>query len=199
MKALILVDLQNDFMPGGPLAVPDGNAVVPVALRLIPEFEFVVATQDFHPANHGSFASTHPGVSIGDSFELNGLNQIAWPEHCIQGTHGAQLVDELSDQKIDQIVQKGTDVEIDSYSGFFDNGRRKATELSELLKSQRVTQVDIMGLATDYCVKFTALDAADLGFKTRLILEGCRGVELNGGDTEKAIKDMKAAGVEIVV
>jgi len=111
MKALILVDLQNDFMPGGPLAVPDGNAVVPVALRLIPEFEFVVATQDFHPVNHGSFASTHPGVSIGDSFELNGLNQIAWPEHCIQGTHGAQLVDELSDQKIDQIVQKGTDVE----------------------------------------------------------------------------------------
>ena len=198
MKTLILVDIQNDFMPGGPLAVPNGNAVIPLAVRLIPEYEFVIATQDFHPADHSSFASMHDGVNVGDSFELNGLPQIAWPDHCIMGTHGAELVAELNDSKIDRVVQKGTDPSVDSYSGFFDNGRKKATGLAEILKANQVEQVDIMELATDYCVKFTAVDAAELGFKTRLLLKGCRGVELNAGDIEKAIEEMKAKDIEIV-
>ncbi len=197
MKTLILVDLQNDFVAGGTLEVAGGDAVIPVANRLMPDYELVIATQDWHPRNHKSFASQNEGVSVGDVFDLNGLSQIAWPDHCVQGTEGADFIHDLNVEAIDKVVQKGTDVDVDSYSGFFDNGKRKATGLCELLKGEGVTEVDVVGLATDYCVKFTVLDAIELGFRVRLILEGCRGVELTEGDIEEAIEEMRNAGAVI--
>ena len=197
MKTLILVDIQNDFLPGGELAVTDGDQVIAVANRLMPKFDLVVATQDWHPANHGSFASQHDGVEIGDSFALNGLQQIAWPDHCVQNTSGAEFALSLNTDAIDCVVQKGTDREIDSYSGFFDNDQQAATGMAELLKQRGTTEVAVMGLATDYCVKFTALDSEKLGFKTKLILPGCRGVDLQPGDIAAAIEQMRSAGVQI--
>ena len=196
-SALLLVDLQNDFVEGGALAVPDGNSVIEIANRLMSQYDLVVATQDWHPADHGSFAASHKDVEVGDVFELSGLSQVAWPVHCVQETAGADFVDLLDAEKINTVVRKGTDPTIDSYSGFFDNGRRKSTGLAELLNEKNVTRVDVMGLATDYCVKFTALDAIDAGFETRLIVDGCRGVNLKPGDVEVAIKEMKAADVTI--
>jgi len=198
MKALILVDIQNDFIPGGVLPVPEGDQVVPVANRLQPQFDLVVATQDWHPANHGSFAANHPGKQPGDIIELNGLRQILWPVHCVQKTPGAAFVTGLSTRAIAGVFQKGTDPRIDSYSGFFDNGHRKATGLYDFLKARKVTDVFIAGLATDYCVKFTALDAKTLGFKTHLIEDACRGVNLKPDDVAKAIDELKIAGVNVL-
>ena len=198
MKALILVDIQNDFIPGGALPVPEGDQVVPVANRLQPQFDLVVATQDWHPANHGSFAANHPGKQPGDIIDLNGLRQILWPVHCVQKTPGAAFVTGLSTRAIAGVFQKGTDPRIDSYSGFFDNGHRKATGLHDFLKARKVTDVFIVGLATDYCVKFTALDAKTLGFKTHLIEDACRGVNLKPDDVAKAIDELKTAGVNVL-
>lgn len=196
MKALILVDIQNDFVPGGALAVPEGDKVVAIANRLMPQFDLVVATQDWHPAGHGSFASTH-SRAVGEMIDLNGVPQILWPDHCVQGTRGAEFVPGLNVAGIDEVVRKGSDVGVDSYSGFFDNGRQKATGLESLLRRRGVEEVYVMGLATDYCVKATAIDAASLGFKTTLILEGSRGVNLKPGDVAKAVEEMKAAGVRV--
>jgi len=197
MKALILVDIQNDFLPGGALGVPEGDAVIPVANRLQDIFEIVVATQDWHPANHGSFATNHPGKKPYEQIDLDGLLQTLWPVHCVQGTLGAELAPNLKRDRIRKVFQKGTDAGIDSYSGFFDNGHRKATGMGEWLKSQRVTEVYVCGLATDYCVKFTALDAIELGFKTHVIEDACRGVNLNPADVTKALEQMGRAGVHI--
>lgn len=198
MNALLLVDLQNDFIPGGSLAVPCGDDVIDVANRLMPEYEFVVATQDWHPPGHKSFASEHPSRKVGEIINWKGLDQILWPDHCVQGTRGAELCRGLDTERIDEVIRKGTDPDIDSYSGFFDNGRRKSTGLADLLGERGADVVDVMGLATDYCVKFTALDAMEEGFRTRLIVEGCRGVELQAGDCQRAIDKMRVAGVEIV-
>jgi nicotinamidase/pyrazinamidase len=196
-NALLLVDLQNDFVAGGALEVPDGDAVIEIANRLMPQYDLVVATQDWHPANHGSFAASHAGVNVGDLFSLSGLSQVAWPVHCVQETVGADFVDSLNTECIDEIIRKGTDSAVDSYSGFFDNGRRNSTGLAGFLHEKNVARVDVMGLATDYCVKFTALDAVSTGFETRLIVDGCRGVNLQSGDVDDAIKEMQAAGVTI--
>ncbi|MCA9713358.1 MAG: bifunctional nicotinamidase/pyrazinamidase [Myxococcales bacterium] len=200
MRALILVDLQNDFMPGGALAVPEGDAVVPIANALAAQsaYSHVIATQDWHPAEHGSFAVHHAGRSPGEVIELHGLTQVLWPVHCVQGTRGAAFIESLESERITRVFPKGTDPTVDSYSGFFDNGQRNSTGLDAYLKDQRVDAVDVLGLATDYCVKFTALDAARLGFVTRLVVDGCRGVNLSEGDSERAIAAMRAAGVEIV-
>jgi nicotinamidase/pyrazinamidase len=198
MKALILVDIQNDFLPGGALAVPDGDAVIAVVNRLEPAFPLVVATQDWHPANHGSFAANHPGKKAFEEIELNGLPQTLWPVHCVHGTRGAQLAAELNRDRIANVFRKGTDAGIDSYSGLFDNGHRRSTGLGEWLKEQRVTEVFVCGLATDYCVKFTALDAAKMGFKTHLIADGSRGVNLRPDDVKNAIEEMKRAGIVVV-
>jgi len=198
MKALILVDIQNDFVPGGALAVPGGDAVVPVCNKLTLAFDLVAATQDWHPANHGSFAANHPGRKAADVIDLNGLPQILWPVHCVQDTLGAAFLPTLDTGRVDRVFQKGTDPGIDSYSGFFDNGHRKATGLGDYLKSKGVTDVFVAGLATDYCVKFTALDSLRLGFKTHLVEDACRGVSLKPGDVDRAIDEMKRAGVEIV-
>ena len=197
MKALLLVDIQNDFLPGGALPVPHGDEVVPIANRLMPDYEVIVATQDWHPGNHQSFASQHAGKQVGEVIELDGLHQMLWPDHCIQGTFGADFAVMLNRQWIGQIIQKGTDPTIDSYSGFFDNARRKATGLDRYLRDKHVDEVHVLGLATDYCVKATALDAVDLGFRTVLITEGIRGVELNEGDCRRAIDEMAAAGVQL--
>jgi nicotinamidase/pyrazinamidase len=197
MRTLILVDIQNDFVPGGALPVPEGDQVVPVVNRIQLRFDLVVATQDWHPPSHGSFAANHPGKKPGDVIDLNGLRQILWPVHCVQNTPGAAFVAGLDTHRITKIFQKGTDAGIDSYSGFFDNGHRKATGLGDFLKQSNVAEVFIAGLATDYCVKFTALDAVQLGFKTHLIEDACRGINLKLDDVSQAIKDMERAGVHI--
>ncbi len=198
MKALILVDIQNDFLPGGALAVPDGDKVVPVANKLQRLFPLVVATQDWHSANHGSFAANHPGKKMFEQIDLNGLPQTLWPVHCVQNTAGAELAAALNRERITKIFPKGTEAGIDSYSGLFDNGRRKSTGLGEWLKARGVTEVFVCGLATDYCVKFTALDAAQMGFKTHVIEDASRGVNLQPDDVRDAIAEMKRVGVTVV-
>ena len=197
MNALLVVDVQNDFCPGGALAVAEGDQVVPVVNRLMPHFDLVVATQDWHPPDHGSFAANHPGKQPGDMIELDGLEQILWPVHCVQGTRGAEFHPDLKAQQIVRVFRKGTDPRIDSYSGLFDNGRRKATGLGDYLKRRGIRNVYVAGLTTDYCVQFTALDAVELGFRTAVILDATRGVDLAPGDVEKAIETMREAGVAI--
>lgn len=198
--ALLLVDLQHDFLPGGALAVADGDAVLAPALRHIESgrYDVIVATQDWHPPGHESFASAHAGGEVGTLTELHGLPQVLWPDHCVQGSRGAELHPSLPLDRIDAIFQKGTDPTVDSYSGFFDNGRRHDTGLSAFLRDRQVTRVTVLGLATDYCVKWTALDARSEGFDVRLLTEASRGVELNPGDVERALGELRAAGVEVV-
>jgi nicotinamidase/pyrazinamidase len=198
MKALIVADVQNDFCPGGALAVPDGDLVVPVINGLMPRFDLVVATQDWHPPDHGSFAVNHPGRQPGEVIDLGGLEQVLWPVHCAQGTAGAELHPGLNRAGITRVFQKGTDKNIDSYSGFFDNGHRKATGLGDYLRQQGVTGVYVCGLTTDYCVKATALDALGLGFVTCLVEDACRGIDLSPGDVQRAIAQMKNAGARVV-
>jgi nicotinamidase/pyrazinamidase len=198
MRALILVDLQYDFCPGGALAVARGDETIAVANRLMPHFSTVVATQDWHPADHGSFATEHPGKQPGDLIELAGVAQVVWPPHCVQDTHGAELHAGLVRSKITEVFPKGTDRTIDSYSGFFDNARKKQTGLADWLRERWINRVYVMGLATDYCVKATVLDARDLGFEAWVIEDGCRAVELIPGDGERALAEMRAAGATIV-
>lgn len=191
-----MVDVQNDFVPGGALPVPRGNEVVPVLNRLQQLFEIVVATQDWHPLDHGSFAANHPGKKPGDMIELGGIPQVLWPVHCVQNTSGAEFVPGLNTARVAHIFQKGIDVEIDSYSCFFDNGHRRSTGLSDFLKEKRVDEVFIAGLATDYCVKYSSMDSVALGFKTHVIEDACRG--LNATDVKRALEEMKRAGVSIL-
>ncbi len=198
MKALILVDIQNDFLPVGALAVPNGDQVIPVANAVQSKFDLVVASRDWHPRNHGSFAANHPGKKPGESIVLNGLDQILWPVHCVQNDKGAEIADKLNVGRVERYFMKGTHPEVDSYSAFFDNARKCDTGLGTYLKEKGVTEVYLLGLATDYCVKFSALDAQSLGFKTFLIEDGCRGVNLQPGDSEKALAEMKAAGVNLI-
>lgn len=198
MKALLLVDLQNDFVPGGALAVPEGDEVIAVANLLQLHFDRVVATQDWHPEDHGSFAANHPGREVGEIVELGGQEQVLWPVHCVQGSPGAELVPGLERAKIEKVFFKGVDPQVDSYSAFFDNAAERSTGLGEYLREIGVTEVYILGLATDYCVLFSALDAVRLGFATYVVGDGCRGVELSEGDCERAFDAMRKAGVRIV-
>ncbi len=198
MDALIIVDIQNDFVPGGQLAVPDGDAVISVVNRVQDSFDLVLATQDWHPADHGSFASNHEGRKPGDVITLNGIEQILWPDHCVQESFGADFVSGFDRSNVKKIFRKGTDPGIDSYSAFYDNGHLKDTGLGDYLKAENVTDVYILGLATDYCVKYTALDARKLGFTTCVIADGCRGVNLNADDSEKAFGEMKQTGVTVM-
>lgn len=169
MKALIIVDVQNDFIPGGKLAVPEGDTIIPRINELQKKFDLVVATQDWHPANHKSFASQHEGKNPFDIIELNGIQQTLWPDHCIQGTSGANLHQDLNTNRIEAIFRKGTNPEIDSYSGFFDNGRKKNTGLHGYLQDRKVDAVYVCGLAADYCVYYTAMDALSLGYSTSIL------------------------------
>jgi nicotinamidase/pyrazinamidase len=197
-SALILVDIQNDFIPGGTLPVREGDRVVPIANRVQESFDLIVSTQDWHPSKHGSFASQHPQKKPGDVIELNGLPQVLWPDHCVQGSRGAEFHPDLQMERVARVFRKGTDPEIDSYSGFFDNGHRKGTGMAEYLQGLGVTEVFVCGLAMDYCVKFTALDARGLGFQTHLIEDASRGVELKPGDVDAAVEEMRRAGVRVL-
>ena len=197
MRALIVTDIQNDFLPGGALPVPRGDEVVAVANRLMERFDLVVATQDWHPADHESFASRHAGRKVGDVIDLHGLPQILWPDHCVQGTRGADFAPGLNVERFDHVIRKALDRQIDSYSAFFDNGHRRSTGMDRLLRDKGVEAVCLVGLATDYCVKYTALDARRLGYDTTIILDGCRGIERLPGDVERAVEEMKAAGVKV--
>jgi nicotinamidase/pyrazinamidase len=198
MDALLVVDIQNDFLPGGALAVPDGDQVIPIANRLMGFFSLILATQDWHPANHGSFAANHLNRHPGEVINLNGIMQVLWPVHCVQGSSGAAFSAQLRTERFSKVFRKGIDPGIDSYSGFFDNGKRRSTGLAEYLRDRRVNQLFICGLATDYCVKFSALDGVDSGVRTHVIEDACRGVELNPGDSAAAIAEMRKAGVSIV-
>lgn len=198
MRALILVDLQYDFLPGGALAVPHGDETLSVAGRLAPRFEAVVATQDWHPPEHESFAANHPGAAPGQTIDLDGIQQVLWPAHCVQGTRGAELHDSIDQGKLAAVFRKGTDRRIDSYSGFFDDGRRKATGLGDWLAERGVRQLYVMGLATDYCVKATVLDALRLGLEVWVIEDGCRAVELQPGDGERALREMRGFGATVI-
>ena len=197
MKALILVDIQKDFLPGGSLEVKNGDEVVPVANELQKYFELVVATQDFHPEDHSSFAANHEGKQVGERVEIKGLEQILWPVHCVQGTAGAEFADELNTSKVHKIFKKGTESDIDSYSSFYDNGHKRSTGLAAFLKAEGVQRVYIVGLAADVCVKFTALDALKEGFKTIVVKDGTRAVNLQKGDEDKAMEELISRGVQI--
>ncbi len=198
MRALILVDLQYDFCPGGALAVARGDETIAIANRVMPHFTTVVATQDWHPPEHKSFSVNNPGTKVGDLIDLGGTQQVMWPAHCVQDTRGAELHGELARERITDVIRKGTDVNLDSYSGFFDNGHIKATGLHNWLAERWIKQVYVMGLATDFCVRFTVLDALKLGYEVKLIEDGCRGVNLKPGDDERAIAEMRGAGASVI-
>ncbi len=198
MKTLILVDIQNDFLPGGALAVPEGDVIVPIVNRLMPRFDLVVATQDWHPADHGSFAANHAGKKPFENIELNGLPQTLWPVHCVQNTGGACFAPGLDTQRVARVFPKGMDPRVDSYSGLFDNGRRGSTGMAEWLKERGARDLWVCGLATDFCVKFTALDAVAEGFRVHLITDACRGIKLPEGSINAALAEMEAAGVQLV-
>lgn len=197
MQALLIVDVQNDFLPGGALAVPDGDAVIPIANELQQYFPIVVATQDWHPLNHLSFAANHPGKKLYDQINLAGLPQTLWPVHCVQNTPGAALSSALEQKRIAKMFRKGTDPSIDSYSALFDNGHRKSTGLGEWLKQKDVTDLCVCGLTTDYCVKFSVLDALKLGFRATVIEDGCRAVNLSPRDGADACAELQRAGATI--
>ena len=185
MKALLLIDVQNDFMPGGALAVPEGDQVVPIINKIQHKFDLVLATQDWHPAGHASFASTH-GKDLYELIDLNGIDQVMWPDHCVQGTRGADFHAELKLDKIEAIFRKGTNPEIDSYSGFYDNAHLKSTGLSGYLKEKGVTELYFAGLAGDFCVAFSVKDALAEGFTSFLIEDATRAIDAEGFEKAKA-------------
>lgn len=199
-RALLLVDLQNDFCAGGALAVPQGDSTIDIANRLIDwctlRGDTVVASLDWHPANHGSFASQHQ-VAPYSQGQLDGLTQTFWPDHCVQNSEGAALHPLLNQRAIAKTVTKGENPLVDSYSAFFDNGRRQATALNAWLLEHRIAELIIMGLASDYCVKFTVLDALDLGYTVSVITDGCRGVNIQPQDSAEAFMEMAAAGATL--
>jgi len=198
MRALLLVDLQYDFMPGGALGVAHGDATVPVAQALMKKFDTIIATQDWHPRDHASFAINNPGTVVGQVIDLGGLPQVMWPPHCVQGTHGAELHESIDKRRITAVFRKGLDRNIDSYSAFFDNAHRKSTGLGDWLRAKKLGRLWIMGLATDYCVKYSVHDARQLGFEVTVVADGCRAVELEPGDAERAFAAMREDGAKIV-
>ena len=197
MRALIVVDLQNDFMPGGPLGVPGATEVIPLTNSLMERFDLVIATQDWHPPDHGSFAANHDSRSPYDVVDLHGLSQVLWPVHCVQNTPGADFVEGLNTERFSAVIRKGTDPTVDSYSGFADNGNRIRTGLAGLLQERGVTEVFVCGVATDYCVRFTAQDAASAGFSVTLIEDAARGVGITPDDVPNALAALREAGVTI--
>ena len=197
-RALLLIDVQNDFCPGGSLAVDRGDEVVPVINRISPAFSRVVATQDWHPPTHVSFASHHAGRKPLESVDVGGAPQVLWPDHCVQGTRGAELHPGLDTRGIGLILRKGARPSLDSYSAFFENDRTTSTGLSHWLRGLGVAEVFLCGLATDYCVFASAMDARGLGFAATLVEDACRGVDFPAGSVRRALSDMQKAGVRII-
>ncbi|SDR95368.1 bifunctional nicotinamidase/pyrazinamidase [Christiangramia echinicola] len=196
MNALVIIDVQNDFMPGGALAVPNGDEIVPIINDLQAKFELVIATQDWHPAGHASFASTHEEVNEFEVIKLDGLDQVLWPEHCIQNSEGAKFHSDLKSSKIETIFRKGTDIKIDSYSGFYDNAHLKSTGLTGYLKEKKVENLYFVGLAAEYCVYFSIKDAISEGFNCVLLEDATRA--LNQVDFENARIDILRKGGKII-
>ena len=198
-KALIIVDVQNDFCEGGSLAVPHANEIIPYINLLIQDnqYEQIVLTQDFHPANHKSFASNN-NKKIGEISDLNGVSQFMWPDHCVQGTFGVEFHKDLNRDKVTHIVQKGKNPEIDSYSAFYDNSRSSKTDLSDFLKYHDLQLLEIVGLALDYCVKYTCIDAVEEGFITCLHFNGTRAVNVKPENGRDAIYEMLEKGVTVL-
>ena len=194
-QALIVIDVQNDFCPGGALAVPDGDAVVAPINAMMADFETVILTQDWHPAGHSSFASSHAGKAPFDLVEMAYGTQVLWPDHCVQGRKGASFHADL-DTSGDLILRKGFRRNIDSYSGFFENDQQTPTGLQGYLRTRGITELTLVGLATDFCVAYTALDAAKLGFDVSVELSACRAIDLDGS-LKRARADMQAAGVQL--
>lgn len=197
MNALIVVDVQNDFLPGGALPVLDGHAIIPLINALLPCFDLVVATQDWHPPDHVSFAASHPGTHAGEEIELVGRRQILWPVHCVAGSPGAALASGLETSRIERIFRKGVDRHVDSYSGFFDDGR-VSTGLGEYLRQRGASTLYLCGLALEYCVQATALDACREGWKTHVILDATRAIDAAPGDMARVVESLQAAGIELV-
>lgn len=213
-RALLVIDIQNDFLPGGTLAVRCGNEVIDVANKLIQLknrfFDFVIASQDTHPAGHKSFATQYPGKKPGDVIELNGNPQVLWPDHCVEGTYGNEFSKNLMSDQFDAVFRKGLDPLIDSYSAFFDNTRMDRwiqgangrmsgdTGLNGWLTAKGVTRLFILGLATDYCVLFSVLDALKLGYDVSVVMDGCRGVDMADDDSARAFAKMQTSGARLV-
>ena len=193
MKALLIVDVQNDFCPGGKLAVPDGDAVVPVINTLIDRFDIIIQTQDWHPANHSSFASNYADKEPYSTIELDYGTQVLWPDHCIQGSKGAEFHPELNTKKTQVIIRKGFRKQIDSYSTFFENDQTTVTGLSGYLRERDIKEVYTTGLASDFCVKWSVLDGIDEGFKMYLVEDAVRGIDLNGS-LQNALAEMRKKG-----
>ena len=189
-RVLILVDLQNDFLPGGALPVPHGDEVIPLANELQQRFDLVVATKDWHPPDHGSFAANR--------IILDSIEQILWPAHCVQNTHGAEFAPLFDASRIAHVFHKGTERNIDSYSTFFDNAHQRHTGLAYYLEKRSIKEIYLMGLALDYCVKYSALDARHLGLNTNVIVDGCRGIELKPGNIDRALDEMKRVGAVLL-
>ena len=194
--ALIVIDVQNDFCPGGRLAVAEGDAVVPLANAMMDDFAAVVLTQDWHPANHASFAANHPGAEAFSLVEMPYGPQVLWPVHCVIGTEGAAFHPGLRTDRADLVIRKGFRPAIDSYSAFFENDRTTPTGLEGYLRNRGISEVTLVGLATDFCVNYSALDAARLGFGVTVAMEACRAIDLNGS-LDAARKGMRAAGVRL--
>jgi nicotinamidase/pyrazinamidase len=196
-EALLVVDIQNDFCPGGGLAVPEGDAIVPVINRLAAGFAHVILTQDWHPPGHSSFAGSHPGHRAFDAIEVSYGAQILWPDHCVQGTRGAELHRDLDIPQAELVLRKGFRPQIDSYSAFRENDRRTPTGLASYLRERGLDRLTLCGLATDFCVLFSAIDAREAGFEVAVEARACRGIDIDGS-LARAMRAMAAAGVEII-
>lgn len=194
MKALLVVDIQNDFCPGGALAVPGGDSIIPTVNRLIETFDSVIQTQDWHPAGHHSFASSHSGKNEYDTVEMDYGTQVLWPDHCVQGSRGSEFHSGLNTQKTQVIIRKGFRKEIDSYSTFFENDQKTATGLTGYLNNRGITDLYTVGLATDFCVKWSILDGIDEGFTMHIVEDAVEGIDLNGS-LDQAWREMKEKGV----
>ena len=196
MKALLIVDIQYDFCPGGALAVPDGDTIIPTVNQLIDHFDVIVQTQDWHPEGHSSFASSHEGKEPFDTVEMDYGTQVLWPNHCVQGSKGAEFHEDLNTLKSQVIIRKGFRRMIDSYSTFFENDQKTATGLTGYLKQRGITDLYTVGLATDFCVKWSILDGIDEGFNMHIVEDAVKGIDLNGS-LDEAWDEMKKKGVRV--
>jgi nicotinamidase/pyrazinamidase len=194
---LVIVDVQNDFCPGGALAVPQGDEIVPAVNRLAAEFAHVVLTQDWHPRGHASFASSHPGKQPFETIDVSYGEQILWPDHCVQGTRGAAFHPALDVSHAELVLRKGFRTAIDSYSAFFENDHRTPTGLTGYLKERRFERITLCGLATDYCVLYSAIDARQAGFEVTVATTACRGIDIDGS-LDRAMRSMNEAGVTLL-